>query len=75
MDVYTGKRARVVQAAAVMGLATFCGFFVGDSFGWIFLFMLLVSIFWSASLPLMEAITLSHLGERTMHYGLIRSWG
>ncbi|MEK7779037.1 MAG: MFS transporter [Pseudomonadota bacterium] len=72
---YTGKRARVVQTAAVMGLVTFCGFFIGDSFGWIFLFMLLVSIFWSASLPLMEAITLSHLGERTMHYGRIRSWG
>lgn len=31
--------------------------------------------FWSASLPIMEAITLSHLGERTDKYGRIRSWG
>lgn len=72
---HTGKRAEVVQFAAVLGLITFCGFFAGESFGWMFLFMLLMSFFWSASLPLMEAITLSHLGEHTTHYGRIRSWG
>ena len=72
---HTGKRAQVVQIVAVMGLLTFCGFFMGDSFSWMFLFMLLMSFFWSASLPLMEAITLSHLGEHTTHYGRIRSWG
>ncbi len=37
--------------------------------------MLLLSFFWSASLPLMEAITLSHLGDHTDKYGRIRSWG
>jgi len=72
---HTGKRVRVVQIAAVTGFLSFCGFFLGKSFAWIFFIMFLMSFFWSASLPLMEAITLSHLGDRTDKYGRIRSWG
>ncbi|MBS0496271.1 MAG: MFS transporter [Proteobacteria bacterium] len=72
---HTGKRARVVQVAAVSGFVSFCGFFAGESFVWIFCVMLLMSFFWSASLPLMEAITLSHLENATDKYGRIRSWG
>jgi len=72
---HTEKRVRVVQIAAITGFLSFCGFFLGESFVWIFLVMLLMSFFWSASLPLMEAITLSHLGDRTDKYGRIRSWG
>ena len=72
---HTGKRARVVQVAAVSGFLSFCGFFAGESFAWIFFVMLLMSFFWSASLPLMEAITLSHLENATDKYGRIRSWG
>ncbi|WP_297325379.1 MFS transporter [Nitrosomonas sp.] len=72
---HTGKRVRVVQVAAVSGFLSFCGFFWGESFAWIFFVMLLMSFFWSASLPLMEAITLSHLGDYTDKYGRIRSWG
>lgn len=72
---HTGKHVRVVQIAAITGFLSFCGFFLSESFVWIFLVMLLMSFFWSASLPLMEAITLSHLGDRTDKYGRIRSWG
>ncbi len=72
---HTGKRVRVVQIAAVSGFLSFCGFFLGESFVWIFIVMLLMSFFWSASLPLMETITLSHLGDYTDKYGRIRSWG
>lgn len=72
---HMGKRVRVVQIAAASGLLSFCGFFLGESFAWVFFVMLSMSFFWSASLPLMEAITLSHLGERTDKYGRIRSWG
>jgi len=72
---HMGKRVRVVQIAAACGLLSFCGFFLGESFAWVFFVMLAMSFFWSASLPLMEAITLSHLGERTDKYGRIRSWG
>lgn len=72
---HTGKRVWVVQIAAISGFVSFCGFFAGTGFAWIFIVMLLMSFFWSASLPLMEAITLSHLGDYTDKYGRIRSWG
>ena len=72
---HTGNRVMVVQLAAVTGLISFCGFFMGESFAWIFLVMLFMSFFWSASLPLIEAITLSHLGDHADKYGRIRSWG
>ena len=72
---HMGKRVRVVQIAAASGLLSFCGFFLDESFAWVFFVMLAMSFFWSASLPLMEAITLSHLGDRTDKYGRIRSWG
>jgi len=72
---HTGRRVMVVQLAAFSGLVSFCGFFLGESFVWIFLVMLLMSFCWSAALPLIEAITLSHLGDSTDKYGRIRSWG
>ena len=72
---HVGKRARVLQAAAVCGSISYGGFFLGDSYPWVFGVMLVMSFFWSASLPLLEAITLSHLKDRTDKYGYIRSWG
>lgn len=72
---HTGKRVAIVQVAAVASLAAYLGVFLGTSFLWLFLVMSLMSFFWSASLPLVEATTLSHLGERTEAYGRIRLWG
>ena len=72
---HTGRRVMVVQLAAISGLVCFCGFFFGESFAWVFIVMLLMSFCWSASLPLIEAITLTHLGDNTDKYGRIRSWG
>lgn len=37
--------------------------------------LLLQAFFWSASLPLVEALTLFHLSHRIEHYGRIRLWG
>jgi len=37
--------------------------------------MFLFAIFWSASLPQIEASTLSHLGESSHAYTIIRLWG
>jgi len=53
----------------------FIGVFFGSGFWWMFAVMAGLSFFWSASLPLVEAMTLSHLGERTDAYGRIRLWG
>ncbi|TFH12081.1 MAG: MFS transporter [Nitrosomonadales bacterium] len=72
---HTGKRMLIVQLAAITGLVSYCGVFFGESFYWMFIVMTLTSFFWSASLPLIEATTLSHLGEGTARYGSIRSWG
>ncbi|SEL13534.1 MFS transporter [Nitrosovibrio tenuis] len=72
---HIGKRVVIVQAAAVTGLISYCGVFLGESFAWLFVVMLLMSFFWSASLPLIEATTLSYLGASTARYGRIRVWG
>ena len=72
---HTGRRVAVVQLAALLSLISYLGVFMGDSFAWLFVVMLAVSLFWSASLPLVEAITLGHLGEGTAGYGRIRLWG
>ncbi len=72
---HTGRRVAVVQLAALLSLISYLGVFMGDSFAWLFVVMLAVSLFWSASLPLVEAITLGHLGEGAAGYGRIRLWG
>ncbi len=70
-----GKRVFIVRLAAAMSLACYVGVFFGTGFLWLFAVMSLMSFFWSAALPLVEAITLSHLGARTERYGRIRLWG
>lgn len=72
---HTGRGVRIVQFAAGMSMLTYLGVFAGQSFAWLFAVMALMCIFWSASLPLMEAVTLGHLGDGTAHYGRIRVWG
>ena len=71
----SGKRVAIVQIAVALSLVSYAGVFFGTSFAWMFAVMSLMSFFWSASLPLVEATTLSHLGEKTAKYGRIRLWG
>jgi PPP family 3-phenylpropionic acid transporter len=72
---HTGKRVVIVQVAALVCLVAFVGVFWARTFWALFMVMSLISFFWSASLPLVEATTLSHLGDRTDRYGRIRLWG
>lgn len=72
---HTGKRVAVVQLAALLSLLFYLGAFLEGGFAWMFAVMLLMSLFWSASLPLVEAITLGHLGGSPAGYGRIRLWG
>lgn len=71
----SGKRVGIVRVAAALSLASYFGVFFGVSFWWMFVVMALISFFWSASLPLVEATTLSHLGDSTASYGRVRLWG
>ena len=71
----SGRRTAIVQLAAFGSALAFAGVFFGSGFWWMFAVMAAVSFFWSASLPLVEAMTLSHLGDRIDAYGRIRLWG
>lgn len=71
----TGKRLLVVQIAATSSAMFYLGVFVTTSFWGMFLVLTLMAFFWSASMPLVEATTMSYLGKNTAHYGRIRSWG
>jgi len=71
----TGNRLLVVQIAAALGALSYLGVFATTSFCGMLLVLGVMSFFWSASMPLVEATTLTYLGKNTAHYGRIRSWG
>lgn len=72
---HLGRRVRIIQGLAGLSLVSYIGVFFGVSFTWLFAVMLLLSFFWSASLPLIEVVTLGHLGDKFDRYGHIRLWG
>ena len=66
---------RVARAGAVAGTFVFCALFAVSSFEAVFAVVLLMSFFLSASLPLLESTTLSHIGAHHGRYGRLRIWG
>ena len=72
---HTGKRQLVVKIAATLSMVCYLGVFATTSFWGMFLVLGLMGFFWSASMPLVEATTLSYLGKHSARYGRIRSWG
>jgi PPP family 3-phenylpropionic acid transporter len=71
----SGRRRWIVRLSADLSLLALAGVFLGSSFAWLFVVMAVMSFFWSASLPLVEATTFSILKDRTGDYGVIRVWG
>ncbi len=70
-----GNRRLVVQIAAFGSAVCYLGvFFTKDYYG-LLMVLALMSFFWSASMPLVEATTLTYLGKNTARYGRLRSWG
>jgi PPP family 3-phenylpropionic acid transporter len=72
---HTGRRLLVIQVAATLSAVFYLGVFMTTSFWGMLLVLGLMSFFWSASMPLVEATTLSYLGQYTGRYGRLRSWG
>lgn len=72
---HTGKRLLVVKLAALCGALGYLGVFFTTQFYPLLLVLAVMSFFWSASMPLVEATTLTYLGKHTARYGRIRSWG
>ena len=72
---HLGRRAVVVKFAALGSVLGFCGFFFTREYVPMLAAMTLVWFFWSAALPLVEAMTLDRLAGQTERYGRIRLWG
>jgi len=70
-----GQHLRVARLTGVAGTIAWAGIFFADGFGSIFGVLLVMTFLWSAALPLVEATTLTHLGEETARYGRVRVWG
>ena len=70
-----GAKTPIVRVAALLSLIGFCGVLLTRSFGGLFIAIALLGFFWSAALPLVETLTLGHLGARINRYGSIRLWG
>jgi PPP family 3-phenylpropionic acid transporter len=66
---------RVVRFTGLAGTIAYLGVFGGTQFTLIVAVIFAMTFCWSAALPLMEATTLSHLGEETSRYGRVRVWG
>jgi PPP family 3-phenylpropionic acid transporter len=49
--------------------------FLTEDFVGLLIGMAVLHFFWSASLPLVEALTLGHLAANPERYGRIRLWG
>ena len=71
----TGHRARIISISLVLGGTCFAGFLVVDAFWGLFALLLALGFFTSASMPLTESLTLSHLRGAVSSYGSIRLWG
>ncbi len=72
---HSGQRQLVVQLAALGSALCYLGVFFATEFYPLLLVLALMGFFWSASMPLVEATTLTFLGKDTARYGRLRSWG
>lgn len=70
-----GNRRLVVQVAAFGSALCYLGVFFTTEYYGLLLVLALMSFFWSASMPLVEATTLTYLGKNASRYGRLRSWG
>ncbi len=70
-----GRRLLIVRLAAMASLAGFSSFFFLHELNGMLVAMAILAFFWSAALPLVEALTFDHLRESTGSYSRIRVWG
>lgn len=72
---HAGQRVKIVVMSTGAALASFSAVFLTQDFLGLLLSLTVLHFFWSASLPLVEALTLAHLTDHPEHYGRIRLWG
>jgi len=71
----SGRQALIVKLAALLSFVGFITFFFTRDYAPMLVAMAVVWFFWSAALPLVEAMTLDRLAGHTERYGRIRLWG
>jgi PPP family 3-phenylpropionic acid transporter len=71
----SGQRVRIIGLTLACGGVCFSGFFFVTSFWGMFVLLLGLGFFTSASMPLFESLTLAHLRGAVSRYGSIRLWG
>ncbi|HEY8855996.1 MAG TPA: MFS transporter [Rugosibacter sp.] len=72
---HAGQRVKIVVMSLGAASASFSAVFLTQDFFGLLLSLIVLHFFWSASLPLVEALTLAHLTEHPERYGRIRLWG
>jgi len=72
---HTGRRMPMVRLASLLTATSFSAVYWADGFWALAVVMCLYGFFWNASLPQLEAVTLSHLGPQAPRYARIRLWG
>ncbi|MDH5632918.1 MAG: MFS transporter [Gammaproteobacteria bacterium] len=72
---HRGQRLAVVRWAAFFAAVAFAGVFISSQFWWLALVMMTFSFFWNASLPQVEAATMTHLDGSSGAYSRVRLWG
>ena len=70
-----GRRMLIIRIAALVSLAGFVSFFWLQRLPGMLAAMAVLAFFWSAALPLVEALTFDHLREERSRYSRIRLWG
>lgn len=68
-------RGPLIRISAAGTALVFLGVFFSHKFGWMFLSLMLLNVFWCGVLPLAESATLSLVGSKVGTYGRIRLWG
>ncbi len=71
----SGRRVRITVLSTLAALASFSAVFLTRDFFGLLIALAVLHFFWSASLPLTEALTLDHLAGQPERYGRIRLWG
>lgn len=72
---HTGKPMQIIQLTSLLSIISFSAVFFYEDFWSLFIILFIFSIFWNAALPQIDASTLSHLGQHSHRYTVIRVWG
>jgi MFS transporter, PPP family, 3-phenylpropionic acid transporter len=72
---HTGKNLPIIRLSALYTVLIFAYFLFPHSYAGFLLLTAGFGLFWNASLPQFEAVTLYHLKDQTHRYSQIRLWG